>query len=156
LAARNIDVWEAIEKIRTIHILNGSEGSVDPILVQWTRIKWYRLPSDITRYKFALSTLINYEFGKSWYEIQDPIILTEGISFSLSENQDWFIVLDISSKIPETLRKEIERIFKLPDIQAYIYAEFDTVRGRNKKIKTQLFFKNGKVDFNESYTESGI
>jgi hypothetical protein len=156
LAARNIDVWAAIEKIRTIHILNGSDGSVAPILVQWARIKWYRLPSDITRYKFTLSTLINYEFGKSWYEIQDPIIFKEGISFSLSENKDWFIVLDISSKIPETLRKEIERIFKLPDIQAYIYAEFDTVRGRNKKIKTQLFFKNGKVDFKESYTESGI
>lgn len=30
----------------------------------------------------------------------------------------------------------------MEDIQTYIYAEFRALRGKEKKLKTQLFFKN--------------
>ena len=140
----------------TIYTLDGMNGTTEPIQIQKPVKQSYKLPRDINRYKFLLSTLINYEFGKGRYEIKTPTLQSTGLNFIISQNAQGIIVLDFSSPIPSDFRKKIEEVFQMEDIQAYIYAEFKAIRGRDKKLKTQLFFKNWKLNLKESYTESGI
>ena len=154
LSEREVHIDSSPERLPSIYTFDGKHGSTKNISLE--KQKTYRLPNDIERYKFLLSSLINYEFGKYRYEIQNDTIAKNWISFTISENSDGLIVIDFSVPIPDDFRWKIQEIFQTKDIQSYITAEFKTLRWRNKKIKTQLYFKNGKLDLKESYTESWV
>ena len=156
LAQREITLSRERPPSPHIYTLDWENGTTEPIQIQKSTKKWYKLPNDINRYKFLLSTLINYEFGKWRYEIKTPNIQDTGLSFIISQNPEGIIVLDFSSPIPSDFRKKIEEIFQMEDIQTYIYAEFRALRGKEKKLKTQLFFKNWKLNLKEGYTESWV